>query len=288
MGGRPITRRQSLALLKHFLNYGLPCFGTYQDAMTVDSWSLFHSRLSFALNAKLLDPLEVIRAALQRWEEERGHISIAQIEGFVRQILGWREYMRGIYWALMPEFESMNFFGHTARLPGWYWSGETRMHCLAQAVGQSLDYAYAHHIQRLMITGNFALLAGVAPDEVNAWYLGVYVDALEWVEMPNTRGMSQFAEGGLIATKPYVSSANYIHKMSDYCSGCFYDHKRRHGGKACPFNSLYWHFLERHRNLLSKNPRMGTMYRVLDKMEKDERRRVLSQGDEYLCSLDGL
>ncbi len=284
----PVTRRQALAQLKHFLEHGLPHFGTYQDAMTVGGWSLFHSRISFALNVKILDPLEVIQAAVSRWEEDQDRITIAQVEGFVRQILGWREYMRGIYWALMPKFKDMNFFGHDAKLPDWYWTGETRMHCMAQAIGQSLDYAYAHHIQRLMVTGNFALLAGVHPDQVDAWYLGVYVDAIQWVEMPNTRGMSQFAEGGLIATKPYVSSANYIHKMSDYCQDCHYDRKRRHGDKACPFNSLYWHFLERHRKLLARNPRMGTMYRVLDKMDRGERKKILAQGNDYLSTIDML
>ena len=284
----PVTRRQSLALLKYFLDHGLPHFGTYQDAMTRDDWSLFHSRLSFALNVKLLDPLEVIQAAVKRWEGDTARITIAQVEGFVRQILGWREYMRGIYWALMPKFETMNFFGHTSKLPDYYWTGETRMQCLARSIGQSLDYAYAHHIQRLMVTGNFALLAGVDPDAVDAWYLGVYVDAVQWVEMPNTRGMSQFAEGGLIATKPYVSSANYIHKMSDYCPGCFYDRKRRHGDRACPFNSLYWHFLERHRKRLENNPRMGTMYRVLERMDKDERKKILKQGADYLKKVEDL
>ena len=284
----PVTRRQALAQLKHFLEHGLPHFGTYQDAMTVDGWSLFHSRISFALNVKILDPLEVIQAAVRHWEEAQDRITIAQVEGFVRQILGWREYMRGIYWALMPKFQDMNFFGHEAKLPDWYWTGETRMHCLARAIGQSLDYAYAHHIQRLMVTGNFALLAGVDPDQVDAWYLGVYVDAIQWVEMPNTRGMSQFAEGGLIATKPYVSSANYIHKMSDYCKACHYDHKQRHGDKACPFNSLYWHFLDRHRRLLEKNPRMGTMYRVLERMDKGERRKILKQGTDYLKKVEDL
>ncbi len=284
----PVTRRQGLAQLKYFLDHGLPHFGTYQDAMTREDWSLFHSRLSFALNVKLLDPLEVIQAAVKRWEDDAARITIAQVEGFVRQILGWREYMRGIYWTLMPEFETMNFFGHTAKLPDYYWTGETRMQCLARSIGQSLDYAYAHHIQRLMVTGNFALLAGVHPDAVDAWYLGVYVDAVQWVEMPNTRGMSQFAEGGLIATKPYVSSANYIHKMSDYCPGCFYDHKQRYGDKACPFNSLYWHFLERHRKLLAKNPRMGTMYRVLERMEADKRKKILRQGTDYLKKIENL
>ncbi len=284
----PVSRRQALTQLKYFLEHGLPHFGTYQDAMTTADWGLFHCRLSFALNVKLLTPMEVIQAAVQRWERKPETITIAQVEGFVRQILGWREYMRGIYWALMPGFQDMNFFGHKAKLPDYYWSGETRMHCMARAIGQSLDYAYAHHIQRLMVTGNFALLAGVDPDQVDAWYLGVYVDAIQWVEMPNTRGMSQFAEGGLIATKPYVSSANYIHKMSDYCQDCHYDHKTRHGVRACPFNSLYWHFLNRHHQLLGNNPRMGTMYRVLERMDKNERKKILAQGDAYLKVIEEL
>ena len=284
----PVTRQQARVLLKHFLDHGLPHFGTYQDAMTTDSWSLFHSRLSFALNIKLLDPMEVIQAAVKRWQASQEAITIAQVKGFVRQILGWREYMRGIYWAMMPTFGNMNVFGHDAGLPGYYWTGETRMNCMAHAIGQSLDYGYAHHIQRLMVTGNFALLAGVRPDAVEAWYLGVYVDAIQWVEMPNTRGMSQFAEGGLIATKPYVSSANYINKMSNYCPGCFYDHKQRHGERACPFNSLYWHFLDRHRDRLASNPRMGTMYRVLERMADNEREKILHQGDAYLQRIASL
>ena len=286
--GWPITREQAMASLAHFLEHGLPHFGTYQDAMTADSESLFHSRLSFALNVKLIDPMEVIRAAVERWQAAPDRIGIAQVEGFVRQVLGWREYMRGVYWALMPGFAEMNALGHDGALPGFYWNGETRMRCLAHAIGQSLNSAYAHHIQRLMVTGNFALLAGVHPDAVDAWYLGVYIDAVEWVEMPNTRGMSQFADGGRIATKPYISSANYINKMSDYCATCAYDPKPRHGKKACPFNSLFWHFLHRHRRQLAGNPRLGAMYRVLDRLDEDERDKTLRQGDACLRRIDGL
>ncbi|MEE4265702.1 MAG: cryptochrome/photolyase family protein, partial [Desulfobacteraceae bacterium] len=205
----PTTREQSLKLLDTFVNSGLAAFGTYQDAMTLENWHLFHCRLSFALNTKMLRPLEVIHMVVKAWEQNKTGIEIQQIEGFVRQILGWREYMRGIYWALMPELESMNYFKHTAALPDYYWTGETRMNCMRLAIGQSLQHAYAHHIQRLMITGNFALLAGVDPAEVDDWYLGVYIDAIQWVELPNTRAMSQFADGGQVATKPYVSSAKY-------------------------------------------------------------------------------
>ena len=277
----PITRSQALSLLAAFLKNGLMEFGTYQDAMTTQSWSLFHARISFALNTKMLHPLEVIEAVIGTWEKQKQKIKIRQIEGFVRQILGWREYMRGIYWAMMPEMAAMNFFDHTASLPDYYWTAETRMRCMREALGQSLEYAYAHHIQRLMITGNFALLAGVHPDQVDQWYLGVYIDAIQWVELPNTRGMSQWADGGRVATKPYVASANYIHKMSDYCTQCLYDYKKASGEAACPFNCLYWDFFDRHRNKLKKNPRIGMMYRIWDRKEKWEKIRILKQAATY-------
>jgi len=284
----PTTRAQSLKLLNAFVKNGLPAFGTYQDAMTADNWYLFHCRLSFALNTKMLRPLEVIQAALKAWEKRKPRIEIQQIEGFVRQILGWREYMRGIYWALMPGLESMNYFNHDAALPDFYWTSETRMNCMRLAIGQSLQHAYAHHIQRLMITGNFALLAGVDPAEVDHWYLGVYIDAIQWVELPNTRAMSQFADGGQVATKPYISSAKYIRSMSDYCETCEYDWEKRHGDMACPFNSLYWEFYNRHRRRLEKNARVAMMYRVWDRMDTDEKKRVLVQANTYLKDLNRL
>ena len=284
----PIDRPQALKLLAAFIADGLPHFGAYQDAMTLKSWSLFHSRLSFALNAKILHPLEVIAAAVNAWEKHPQWIAIQQVEGFVRQILGWREYMRGVYWALMPGFAGMNFFGHDLPLPDFYWTAETRMRCLAAAIGQSLRHAYAHHIQRLMLTGNFALLAGVHPDAVDAWYLGIYIDAVQWVEMPNTRAMSQFADGGVVATKPYVSSANYIRKMSDYCGACAYEPKKKHGEGACPFNSLYWGFYARHREKLASNPRIGMMYRTWDRMAAAEKKSILKQADTYRKGADRL
>ena len=277
----PIDRPQALELLDTFIADGLPRFGTYEDAMTLKSWSLFHSRLSFALNTKILRPMEIVAAAVNAWQKNPKRVVIHQVEGFVRQILGWREYMRGVYWALMPNFEGMNFLGHDLPLPDYYWTGETRMACLAAAIGQSLRYAYAHHIQRLMLTGNFALLAGVHPDAVDAWYLGIYIDAVQWVEMPNTRAMSQFADGGVVATKPYVSSANYIRKMSDYCGACAYDPKKKHGEGACPFNSLYWGFYARHREKLASNPRIGMMYRTWDRMAAAEKKSILKQADIY-------
>jgi deoxyribodipyrimidine photolyase-related protein len=284
----PTSRAQSLVLLKSFVDDFLPAFGTYQDAMTVANWYLFHSRLSFSMNTKMLHPLEVIEAAVKAWEKKASRIKIQQIEGFVRQVLGWREYMRGIYWALMPDLAAMNYFDHQAALPEFYWTGETRMNCLRCAIGQSLKHAYAHHIQRLMVTGNFALLAGVDPAAVDEWYLGIYIDAIQWVELPNTRAMSQFADGGQVATKPYVSSAKYIHSMSDYCDSCHYNWKRRHGDMACPFNSLYWNFFERHRLRLQKNPRVGMMYRVWDRMDSREKKQVLKQADACLKNLNRL
>jgi deoxyribodipyrimidine photolyase-related protein len=284
----PITRAQSLKLLNDFVKRGLAAFGTYQDAMTAENWYLFHSRLSFALNTKMLRPLEVIQVALKAWEKTSPKIKIQQIEGFVRQILGWREYMRGIYWAMMPDLESMNYFNHDTALPDYYWTGETRMNCMRSAIGQSLKHAYAHHIQRLMVTGNFALLCGLDPAQVDEWYLGVYIDAIQWVELPNTRAMSQFADGGRVATKPYISSARYLRSMSDYCDTCEYDWKKRHGDMACPFNSLYWDFFARHRRRLGKNTRVAMMYRIWDRMDNQEKKRTLAQAETYLKELNQL
>lgn len=232
----PVTRSQSLELLHFFCRHLLPNFGRFQDAMTSQSphrWSVYHSRLSFAINSKMLHPMQVINAAIDAYRTPESGISLAQVEGFVRQILGWREFVRGLYWANMPRYRTLNALDATRPLPGFFWDGDTRMQCMKQAIGQSLEYAYAHHIQRLMVTGNFALLTGLAPDDVDAWYLGIYIDAIEWVEMPNTRGMALFADGGLLATKPYAASGNYIQKMSDYCGSCHYQVKDKVGsGRA--------------------------------------------------------
>jgi deoxyribodipyrimidine photolyase-related protein len=285
----PVTRKQALQQLQAFVDQRLSHFGTYQDAMTTENGFLFHSLLSFALNAKMLNPMEVIQAAFDRFQSTSGEaVGIAQLEGFVRQILGWREYMRGIYWAHMPAYASMNHFGHSAHLPDYYWTGDTRMNCLRSVICQSLEHAYAHHIQRLMITGNFALLAGIHPDEVDHWYLGIYIDAIQWVEIVNTRGMSQFADGGMVATKPYVSSANYIHKMSDYCDDCHYQWRKNTGDRACPFNSFYWAFLHRHRQQLAKNPRVAMMFRTWDRMKDDKQRELLTQAENYQAALNAL
>ncbi len=283
-----ITRTEALELLEHFVKIRLIHFGTYQDAMTERNYLLFHSKLSFAMNVKLISPLEVCQAVVTYWKKRQDTIDIAQVEGFIRQIIGWREYMRGIYWAKMPEFATMNFFNHTEKLPDFFWTGKTNMKCLSHSITQSLDYAYAHHIQRLMVTGSFSLLLGVHPDEVDNWYLGIYMDALEWVEITNTRGMSQFADGGIVGTKPYVGSANYMHKMSDYCSNCIYDRKKKHGDKACPFNSLYWDFYHRHRSKLERNPRIGMMYRILDKMDSETLAKTLEQAANYKARVEAL
>ncbi|WP_373552462.1 cryptochrome/photolyase family protein [Haliscomenobacter sp.] len=284
----PVTRAESLALLEHFVQIRLRAFGDYQDAMTDRDWLLFHSRLSFSMNVKLIHPREVVDACISYWQKDQKNVPYAALEGFVRQIIGWREYMRGIYWAEMPNFAQLNYFNHQAALPTWYWTGQTKMRCLAQAIGQSLERAYAHHIQRLMLTGNFALLLGVHPDEVDAWYLGIYIDALEWVEITNTRGMSQFADGGIVGTKPYVSSANYIHKMSDHCGKCHYDKSLRYGHKACPFNALYWDFYDRHTLKLRGNPRIGMAYQIWDKMDAEERGKILAHADWIKTEVNSL
>lgn len=284
----PINRQQAMKLLAFFVENCLPYFGTYEDAMSKQYWSMFHSRLSFVLNTKILHPLEAVEAAVQAWQRNTNRITLPQIEGFVRQIIGWREFMRGVYWAQMPGYEKLNFFDHHRQLPHYFWDGQTRMQCLRYCIGQSLQHAFAHHIQRLMVTGNFALLAGLNPDEVDAWYLGIYLDAIQWVEITNTRGMSQFADGGLVATKPYVSTARYIQRMSDYCDGCYYDAAKKYGNRACPFNSLYWAFYYRHRPKLQGNPRIAMMYRVWDRLAESERSRILQQAERYTDGLEAL
>jgi deoxyribodipyrimidine photolyase-related protein len=284
----PINSTQAEALLDHFCEHHLAHFGTYQDVMDAEDPFLNHSRLSFSLNTKMLHPLKVVEKVLDYWMANKSSISLAQCEGFVRQIIGWREYMRGVYWAKMPEYAHLNYFGHTNNLPSFFWDGKTKMNCLSKAIGQSLKYGYAHHIQRLMITGNFALLAGIDPSQVDEWYLGIYVDAIEWVEITNTRGMSQFADGGIVGTKPYVSSANYIQKMSNYCGTCFYKHNQKTGENACPFNSLYWHFYERNRDKLERNPRIGFVYPSLDKMNRTAKTELMDRAEYILQNLDSV
>ncbi|WP_425097651.1 cryptochrome/photolyase family protein [Tropicibacter sp. S64] len=271
---------QAKRALAHFVRYGLPKFGDFQDAMLDGERFLYHSLLSAYMNIGLLDPLEVCQAAEAAYRD--GSAPLNAVEGFIRQIIGWREYVRGIYFHEGPQYPRRNALNHQRGLPWLYWGGETKMRCLAKAVAQTKTEAYAHHIQRLMVTGNFALIAGLNPAEVHEWYLSVYIDAFEWVEAPNTVGMSQFADGGVIASKPYVSSGNYIDRMSDYCGGCAYDVKVKVGEGACPFNLLYWHFLNRHRQRFEGNPRMANMYRTWDRMDQGKREAILAQAEGFL------
>jgi len=284
----PKDREEALQGLEYFIQELLNNFGRYQDALSNEYWSLYHSRISFAMNIKLIQPKEVVDLVEATWREVSDVESIAQVEGFIRQVLGWREYMRGIYWAKMPEYASLNYFGAKQKLPSWFWNGKTKMNCLSKAIGQSLEYSYAHHIQRLMITGNFALLAGIDPDEVDLWYLGIYIDAFEWVEITNTRGMSQFADGGIVGSKPYVSSAAYIHKMGNHCKTCHYNYKEKIGESACPFNSLYWNFIDEHRGLLERNPRMTMMYRIWDKYDDDMKTALLKRAAIVMENIEEL
>ena len=284
----PISRADCLSVLNYFCKELLIHFGDYQDAMNTQEKYLFHSLLSFAMNSKIVSPREVIDKVLQHYHENKEDIHISQVEGFVRQILGWREYMRGIYWKEMPNYSNLNKLENHNKLPEFFWTGNTKMNCLKHAIGQSLTDAYAHHIQRLMIIGNFALLAQIDPDEVDQWYLGVYIDAIEWVEITNTRGMSQFADGGVVATKPYVSSANYINKMSDYCSSCHYKHTVKKGNDACPFNILYWNFLDTKKEHFKNNQRMSMMMSLLEKKSHDEMTYIRQCSNDLLENLNDI
>ncbi len=255
-----------------FIDHRLADFGPYEGAMWTGEPYLYHSRLSSALNLKLLDPRQAIEAAERAYAEGRAPLN--SVEGFIRQILGWREYVRGIYWSQMPGYLELNHLGADAPLPGFYWTGDTEMRCLRHCIRQTLDYGYAHHIQRLMVIGLFALLLGVEPSLVHGWYLAVYVDAVEWVELPNTLGMSQFADGGIMATKPYCASGSYIQRMSNYCQDCRYDPSERLGEEACPFTTLYWDFLMRHEERLGRNPRIGLQLHNVRRIAGDERRAI--------------
>ena len=285
----PVTASDARVALQDFIRNRLPKFGEFQDAMWTSARTdalfeaatpraeayLFHSRLSVAMNLKLLNPREVIASAEN--EYRAGRVTLASAEGFIRQILGWREYVRGVYWHFMPGYVELNALQATASLPEFFWTGKTDMRCLRETIGQTLEYGYAHHIQRLMVTGLYALLLGVRPQEVHEWYLAMYVDAVEWVELPNTLGMSQFADGGIMASKPYIASGKYIQRMSNYCAGCRYDPAKRVGADACPFTTLYWDFLIRHESSLAKNPRMGMQLKNLARLSEADRREVQEQ-----------
>ncbi len=275
--GWPVTRAQALEALASFIDERLPNFGRWQDALWPGEPWLWHAHLSAALNVKLLHPREVVAAAEAAYRA--GRVPLSSAEGFIRQILGWREYVRGIYWTQMPAYLERNALGAEARLPAFFWSGDTPMACLADAIGQTLRLGYAHHIQRLMVTGLYALLLGVRPQEVHAWYLGVYVDAVEWVELPNTLGMSQYGDGGQMASKPYVASGKYIERMSggSLCARCRYRPAERTGERACPFTTLYWDFLLRHEALLAANPRMVMQVKNLARLDAAERGAVAAR-----------
>lgn len=278
------TRAGAEAARERFLREALPNFGLYQDAMLADRPWMYHSLLSPYINLGLLDPLDLCRRAEAEWRA--GRAPLAAVEGFIRQIIGWREYVRGVYWLKMPGYAEENALDARRPLPAFYWTGETRMRCLAQVIGQTLETGYAHHIQRLMITGTYALLIGADPAAVHRWYLGVYVDAYEWVELPNTLGMSQHADGGFLATKPYAASANYIDRMSDYCQGCAFDPKARTGPRACPWNALYWDFIARHAGKWARNPRMSLPLRSWQAKPEPEQLALRAAAAVHLAELD--
>ena len=283
--GFAVTRAQALEVLDHFIVERLPLFGTYQDAMIEDEPWMYHSHIGFYLNAGLILPIEAVRAAEAAWAT--GHAPLNAVEGFIRQILGWREFIRGIYWLKMPDYASMNFLEASRDLPSFYWTGATEMNCMRQSIDQTRRYAYAHHIQRLMVLGNFALLAGLDPRQVNEWYLVVYADAYEWVELPNVSGMVLFADGGYLASKPYAAGGAYISRMSNYCANCSYRVAKKTGEGACPFNYLYWDFLIRNRERLGGNARLGMMYKSLDRMAPDRVETIRGDAAGFLATLDG-
>ena len=274
----PMTPAQAGEALDDFIAHRLPLFGRHQDAMWTGEPFLFHSLLSAAMNLKLLSPRVVVAAAVEA--HEQGRAPIEAVEGFVRQVIGWREYVRGVYWLRMPGFAGDNALGADQPLPWLYWTGDTDMACMRDALRQTLDLGYAHHIQRLMVTGTFALMLGVRPTEIHAWYLAVYVDAVEWVELPNVLGMSQYADGGRMVSKPYAASGKYIQRMSNYCTGCRFDPAQATGDDACPFTTLYWDFLARHEQRFRDHPRAGMQWRSLDRVPKDKLHAIRMQAAE--------
>jgi deoxyribodipyrimidine photolyase-related protein len=282
----PVTRKDALRALQGFVADRLASFGRYQDAMWTDEPFLYHSHISAAMNVKLINPREAIAAAVEALEAARAPIEA--VEGYVRQVLGWREFIRGAYWLDMPGMREANHFGHARRLPAWYWTGDTQMNCMKQAVGQTLKHGYAHHIQRLMVTGIFGLLAGIEPKELEDWYLAVYIDAIDWVELPNVAGMALFANGGRFTSKPYIASGQYIKRMSNYCVGCRYRPEAKFGSDACPFTTLYWHFLDRHEDMLAGNPRTSLMARNIARMPDADRAALRAHATTILNSLDTL
>ena len=279
-----VTRTHALKALNQFIEQRLPNFGDYQDAMIQGEPWMYHSHISFYLNCGLLLPLECIKAAEKAYDQQKAPLNA--VEGFIRQIIGWREYIRGIYWLKMPGYSNQNFLEADRRLPDFYWTANTQMNCLRQCVLETKQNAYAHHIQRLMVLGNFALIAGISPKEVNEWFWIVYADAYEWVELPNVSGMILFADGGYLASKPYSAGGSYINKMSDYCKDCSYKVSKKNGSDACPFNYLYWDFLDRNRKKLSGNHRVGMMYRTFERMDKEKQKAIREDSKRFLSSIE--
>ena len=279
-----VTRADALSEADYFMTHCLISFGDYQDAMLTGETTLYHAKLSFYLNAGLLLPLELAQMAEKAYLAQKAPLNC--VEGFIRQIIGWREYVRGIYWHSMPNYQKMNYFGATRDLPAFFWGADTNMFCIKEVVRQTAEEAYSHHIQRLMITGNFALLAGLEPAQVCEWYLAVYADAYEWVELPNTLGMALYADGGLMASKPYASSGKYIHRMSNFCESCAYNPNDLLGEKACPFNALYWNFFKENEEKLKHNPRLRYAYMNWHKMTPDKKEAIHTQAQKMLAALD--
>ena len=282
--GFAVTREGALRVLRQFVEQRLCLFGDYQDAMIQGQPWMYHSHLSFYLNCGLLLPLECVHAAQEAYHQ--GKAPLNAVEGFIRQIMGWREYVRGVYWLRMPDYAQANFLGATRPLPAFYWTADTSMNCLHQCISETKKNAYAHHIQRLMVLGNFALLAGIAPAQVNEWFLIVYADAYEWVELPNVSGMILFADGGYLASKPYAAGGSYINRMSDYCKSCRYKVSKKQGPDACPFNYLYWDFLDRNRSRLQTNQRLAMMYKSLDRMDDSKKHAFREDSRIFLRSLE--
>lgn len=282
----PTTRAQALHALQNFIAHRLPQFGPHEDAMWTGLEFGWHSLLSSSLNLKLINPLEVVQAAEQAYHAHG--LDLASVEGFIRQVLGWREFMRGVYFLDMPKLKTANHYGHQNPLPKWYWTGDTRMNCMRQCITQTLDNGYSHHIQRLMVTGMFGVTAQISPQQMCDWYLAVYVDAVEWVELPNVAGMALFANGGRFTSKPYVASGAYVKRMSNYCSGCQYEPETRLGDKACPLTTLYWNFLDRHEASFAGNPRTALMVKNLQRMTAQERDKLRERAGEMLAHLDDL
>jgi deoxyribodipyrimidine photolyase-related protein len=282
----PVTREQALAAMNDFIEHRLPYFGDHQDAMWTDLSFGWHALLSSSLNLKLINPLEVVLAAENAYRTRA--LPLASVEGFIRQVLGWREFIRGVYFLDMPALKTTNHFGHQNALPAWYWTGNTQMNCMRQCIAQTLANGYSHHIQRLMVTGMFGVTAQIEPQQLCDWYLAVYVDAVEWVELPNTAGMALFANGGRFTSKPYVASGAYVKRMSNYCNDCAYEPEARVGAKACPMTTLYWNFLDTHETTFSSNPRTALMIKNLQRMPAEERMNVRECANAMLANLDKL